>query len=183
MAMMTIDIPDGMTAHVILRTSDTFAHGEPLGMSYERVIPAAPPQHRSRWFLMSGGGVVLLVFGMILGGSLRSHNAANAETPLLTLPPLAQAAPLDPGPPPATTAFPLAPPAPPGALAVPSSASSGGDAAAVAPSPASDQVPPELAAELKAKPQVVPAPGQAGGPAQGQGAGSRQPQNPFGLGD
>ncbi len=177
MALMTFDIPDGMTAQVIVGTPDSFARREPLQIAYEAAHPEPRHKRRSRWFMLTSAGILLLVGGMFLGGSLRPHNSANAA--VASLPPPMVPAPVSPdGPPPATTAFPLqapAAPAPP-----PSFASSGSNAPPATESGApAGQMPPDLAADLKAQPQVEPAPGQASG----QGAAPPPPQNAFGLGN
>ncbi|MDE1905050.1 MAG: hypothetical protein KGH75_01185 [Rhodospirillales bacterium] len=174
MALMTFDIPDGMTAQVIVGPPEAFARREPLQLSYEAVQMEARPRPRRRWFLMSSGAIALLLVGMILGGSLKWHNSANAETASLAPPPVPAP---DQGPPPATTAFPAQAPSVPPAPPSPSlAATSVGAPPAAAPAP-SGQMPPDLAADLKAQPQVEPAPGQA--PGQGN---APPPQNAFGLG-
>jgi hypothetical protein len=178
MAQMTFDIPDGMTAQVIIGSPDTFARREPMQISYEPI--AAEPRHkrRPRWFLLSCSAVILLVGGIILGGSLKPRNVAHAETAMVAPPIIPQSVPEQGnGPAPATTAFPSqapsAQPAPP-----PPALASDNSPAVGAPAAPSGQIPPDLAADLKAQPQVEPAPGQAPGQ-----AGAPPSQNAFGLGD
>ncbi len=176
MALMTFDIPEGMTAQVIVGTADSFARREPLQIVYEPVQPEPRHKRRSRWVMLTSAGIVLLVGGMFLGGSLKPRNTGNAA--FAAIPPTVAPIQIPPdGPPPATTAFPQqAPAAPP----PPSLAASGSNPPPAPPSAAPDgQMPPDLAADLKAQPQVEPAPGQA----PGQGAAPPPPQNAFGLGN
>ena len=179
MALMTFDIPDGMTAQVIVGTPDSFARREPLQIAYDTL----PPTHRQRsplrWGLLSCGGVCLVIVGMFLGGSFRPRNTANAA--FAAIPPTMAPIQIPPdGPPPATTAFPQQAPSAPAAPPPPSLAASGSNPPPAPPSAApGGQLPPDLAADLKAQPQVEPAPGQASG----QGAAPPPPQNAFGLGN
>jgi hypothetical protein len=178
MALMTFDIPDGMTAQVIVGSPDTFARREPMQISFEPI--AAEPRHkrRSRWVLLSCSGVILLVGGMILGGSLKPRNVAHAETAMVAPPIIPQPVPEQgDGPAPATTAFPSQPPSAQLASPPPSLASDNPPAVG-APTAPTGQLPPDLAADLKAQPQVEAAPGQAPGQ-----AGAPPSQNAFGLGN
>jgi hypothetical protein len=173
MAFMTFEIPDGMTAQVIVGP----ARREPLQIPYETAQPEAGLKPRRRWVLMSSGAVVLLFVGMVLGGSLKWHNPANAETASLAPLPLPPPPALDRGPPAATTAFPSQALTVPPAQLSQAPAAAGNNASAAAPPASSGQMPPDLAADLKAQPQVEPAPGQV----PGQGS-APPPQNAFGLG-
>ncbi|MCB8877452.1 hypothetical protein [Acidisoma silvae] len=179
MALMTFDIPDGMTAQVIVGTADSFARREPLQIVYEPVQTEPRHRRRSRWVMLTSAGIVLLVGGMFLGGSLRPRNAGNAAFAAMP-PPLAPIQIPPDGPPPATAAFPQQAPSAPAAPLPPSLAASGSNPPPAPPSAApAGQLPPDLAADLKAQPQVEPAPGQA----PGQGAAPPPPQNAFGLGN
>jgi hypothetical protein len=173
MALMTFDIPDGMTAQVIVSTPDSFARREPLQIAYEPAHLETRHRGPRRWALL------LLVGGIFLGGSLKPRNTANAA--FAAIPPTVAPIQIPPdGPPPATTAFPQQAPSAPAAPPPPSFASSGSNPPPVPPSAApAGQMPPDLAADLKAQPQVEPAPGQASG----QGAAPPPPQNAFGLGN
>jgi hypothetical protein len=179
MALMTFDIPDGMTAQVIVSTPDSFARREPLQIAYEPAHLETRHRGPRRWALLTCGGIILLVGGMFLGGSLKPRNTANAA--FAAIPPTVAPIQIPPdGPPPATTAFPQQAPSAPAAPPPPSFASSGSNPPPVPPSAApAGQMPPDLAADLKAQPQVEPAPGQASG----QGAAPPPPQNAFGLGN
>lgn len=163
MATMTIDIPDGMTAQVVVGSPDSLVRREPLQITDQRVSPAEPEKHRRRRpFLMVSAGLAFLVVGFTIGTHTRtSHWAAQAETASL-----ATAAP--------STAAPALPD--PGPVGPPSA-----DAGAGAQPAPSGQMPADLAAALKAPPQVTPAPGQPADQPSGQASG--QPaSNPFGLG-
>jgi hypothetical protein len=177
MATMTIEIPDGMTAQILVGTPEGLFRREPLQITDQRPVRDAPEKRRRQPFLMATVGFAILAIGFTAGTHTRtSHWTAQAET--ASLPSVASATA---DPPPATVAF----PAPAPATAPPAPSTPLPDAAANAgPQPgASGQVPPDLAAVLKAPPQVTPAPGQPSNQPSGQ-AGSSAPSqaNPFGLG-
>jgi hypothetical protein len=183
MATMTIDIPDGMTAQVIVGSTEGLVRREPLQITDQRVSAEEPErQHRRRPVLIATVGLAILAAGFTIGTHTRtSHWAAQAETASVAMasPPAPAPAPSMPDPPPATVAFPTqAPSAPPGPVGPPSAV---GDASAQ-PAP-SGQMPVDLAAVLKAPPQVTPPPGQPANSPPVQPDGSTPPAaNPFGLG-
>lgn len=177
MATMTIEIPDGMTAQIIVGAPDGLFRREPLQITDQWPVPEATAKPRRRPFLLGTAGLAILAIGFTVGTHTRtSHWAAQAETTSLQPSSSAMA-----DPPPATVAFPAAGPtaAPPIPSAAPTDA-----AANVAPQPgANGQVPPDVAAVLRAPPQVTPAPGGPANPSSGQTGGpGSPPPNAFGLG-
>ena len=187
MPLVVVDVPEGMTAQVILGASNDPARRAPWAMPYDEhpvpargranpLPPAPEPEAKRRpgWLLSGLAGLTLLVAGFAVGAGLRPHHPAYAEmapmrTPAAGPPAYIPDPEADPGP--ATTAFPLqAPPAPAASIAQPA-------ATAAAAAPPADQMPPDIAADLQQKPQIQPAPGQTAG------SDPHKLQNAFGLGD
>ena len=181
MATMTIDIPDGMTAQVIVGSIEGLGRREPLQITDQRASAGVPEKpHRRRPVLMATVGLAILVVGFTAGTQTRtSHWTAQAQTASVAMATPPAPAPAMPDPPPATVAFPTQAPSPlPGPVGPPSAASDAG----AQPAP-SGQMPADLAAVLKSPPQVTPPPGQPSNPLPVQPDGSTPPAaNPFGLG-
>lgn len=193
MATMSFEIPDGMTAQVLIAPSDGISRREPLQITDQRMGADPHTKRRLRPFLLATLGLAILAVGFTVGTHTRtSHWAAQAETA-----PLGPAS--SPGPAPAATALAAPPPAtvgfPAQAIALPP-----GGTATLAPPPAvlpatapaaagpqagtNGQMPPNLAAALAVTPQVTPAPGQPGNqPPSQAGTSAQPPANAFGLGD
>lgn len=159
MAMMTVDVPEGRTVHVIVGDVRPIAAPEPARL----VESPVPPPRRRRPVLMTTAGFCILVAGFVLGHrTIASH--AEADQPVasasIPVPPVPEPSLAGPG-------VPAQPPSESGLAGSGPAAQSGA---------AGGQVPAAFAQQLKAPPQIVPAPGA---PA----AGSAPAKNPFGLGD
>mgnify|MGYP005820456585 CR=1 FL=1 len=158
MAMMMVDVPEGRTVHVIVGDVHPIAPSD----SARLVEGPVPSPRRRRPLLMATAGFCVLALGFVIGHrTIASH--AQADQPVASV-----AIPAAPGAEPGLAAQGL--PAPPPATAEPT-----GIGPAAAGGAAGGQVPPAFTQQLKAPPQVTPAPGA---PA----SGAAPAKNPFGLG-
>jgi hypothetical protein len=156
---MMVDVPEGRTVHVIVGDVRPITVPERAQLVDERMLP----NRRRRPLLMATAGFCILAVGFVLGHrTIASH--AEADQPV------------------ASAALPAPPSGEPrlGGQGLPTAPSS--DAGRTASGPAADngaaggQVPSAFTQQLKAPPQVMPAPGA---PPEGEAPA----KNPFGLGD
>lgn len=163
MAMMMVDVPEGRTVHVIVGDVHPAVVPETARLVDDRGLPGRRP----RPLLMTTAGFCILAVGFVLGHrTIASH--AETDQPVASV--------VIPASPPADTAsLNEGPPAPPPSQAgLADSGAAVGDPAGGG-APAGNQVPSAFTQQLKAPPQVTPAPGapaESGTPA----------KNPFGLG-
>lgn len=153
MAVMTVDVPEGRTVHVIVGGAP---HPAMLLAPAPIVDEHAVPVRRRRPLLAMAAGFCILAVGFMLGHrTIASHAEAH-----------------QPG---ASASIPASPPQ--GGLADNEPAVGGGGAAgsAVAGPPTGNRVPTAFTEQLNAPPQVTPAPGAPEG-------GPTPAKNPFGLG-
>jgi hypothetical protein len=163
MAMMMVDVPEGRTVHVIVGDVRPVTVPERARLVDERTLPSG----RRRPLLMATAALCTLAVSFMVG-HLTGLSHAKADQPVasVSIPasPPADGAALNEG-------LPTPPPSQAGLAG--SGPAVGGGAAGGA--PAGDQVPSAFTQQLKAPPQVVPAPGDA--------SNSGAPvKNPFGLG-
>lgn len=158
MAVMTVDVPDGRTVHVIVGDGHPIAPPEPARL----VEGPVPSPRRRRPLLMATVGFCILAVGFVLGHrTIASHAEADQPVASASIPasPLTEPSLADQG-------LPTPPPSDAGPVGSGPAADSGA---------AGDQVPSAFTQQLKAPPQVVPAPGAPP-------AGTAPAKNPFGLG-
>jgi hypothetical protein len=152
MAVMMVDVPEGLTVHIIVGDIASPLAPAPVTVEHEQ----GAPRRRRRPLLLTAAGLCILTVGFFLGHQT-IPSRADADQPV------------------ASASIPASPPQP--GLADNEPAAGSGAAAGEAtaePSPGS-QVPASFTQQLKAPPQVTPAPGTPTG-------GSPPAKNPFGLG-
>jgi hypothetical protein len=152
MAVMMVDVPEARTVHIIVGDIASSFAPAPVTVEHEPTTP----RRRRRPLLLTTVGLCILMVGFVLGHQT-IPSRANADQPV------------------ASASIPASPPQPGLADNEPAAGGGAGAGEATAEPAPESQVPASFTQQLKAPPQVTPAPGTPTG-------GSPPAKNPFGLG-